>query len=135
MRLKKVAAVAMASTMVVSLAACGSNDTAATTAASAADSTATEAPADSKEETKADAEAADGEKITLSITTWDNESSPQFSAVVDAYEEKNPNVEIKVIDTSADEYNNSLGISLSAAQPDPDVIFVKDMGSMLQMAD
>ncbi len=135
MRLKKVAAAVMASTMVVSLAACGSNDTAATTVASAADSTATEAPADSKEETKADAEAADGEKITLSITTWDYDSSPQFSAVVEAYEEQNPNVEIKVIDTSADEYNNSLGISLSAAQPDPDVIFVKDMGSMLQMAD
>ncbi|MFR8226856.1 MAG: ABC transporter substrate-binding protein [Lachnospirales bacterium] len=131
MRLKKVAAAAMASTMVVSLAACGSNDTAATTAASAADSTATEALADSKEETK----AAEGEKVTLSITTWDYDSSPQFSAVVEAYEEQNPNVEIKVIDTSADEYNNSLGISLSAAQPDPDVIFVKDMGSMLQMAD
>lgn len=74
-------------------------------------------------------------KQVLSVTTWDNESSPQFQAVIDAYEEKNPNVEIKIIDTSADEYNNSLGISLSAAQPDPDVIWVKDMGSMLQMAD
>ena len=49
--------------------------------------------------------------------------------------EKNPGVTINVIDTNADEYNNSLGISLSAAQPDPDVIWVKDMGSMLQMAD
>ena len=131
MKLKKVAA-AMASTMVVSLAACGGNkDTAATTAALAANgdaATTTEAPAGDKE-------AASGEKITLSITTWDYDSSPQFSAVVEAYEAQNPNVEIKVIDTSADEYNNSLGISLSAAQPDPDVIFVKDMGSMLQMAD
>lgn len=71
----------------------------------------------------------------LSVTTWDNESSPQFQVIIDAYEENNPNVKIKVIDTSADEYNNSLGISLSAAQPDPDVIWVKDMGSMLQMAD
>ncbi len=79
--------------------------------------------------------AASGEKQVLSVTTWDNESSPQFQAIIDAYEEKNPNVEIKIIDTSADEYNNSLGISLSAAQPDPDVIWVKDMGSMLQMAD
>ena len=78
---------------------------------------------------------ASGEKQVLSVTTWDNESSPQFQAVIDAYEEQNPNVEIKIIDTSADEYNNSLGISLSAAQPDPDVIWVKDMGSMLQMAD
>ena len=40
-----------------------------------------------------------------------------------------------MIDTSADEYNNSVGISLSAAQPDPDVIWVKDMGALLQMAD
>ena len=78
--------------------------------------------------------APEGKQV-LSVTTWDNESSPQFQAVIDAYEEKNPNVEIKIIDTSADEYNNSLGISLSAAQPDPDVIWVKDMGSMLQMAD
>lgn len=74
-------------------------------------------------------------KQVLSVTTWDNEATPQFQAVIDAYEEKNPNVEIKIIDTSADEYNNSLGISLSAAQPDPDVIWVKDMGSMLQMVD
>lgn len=82
-------------------------------------------------------EAKDGDAGTqeLSVTTWDNESSPQFQAIIDAYEEKNPNVRIKIIDTSADEYNNSLGISLSAAQPDPDVIWVKDMGSMLQMAD
>ena len=78
--------------------------------------------------------APEGKQV-LSVTTWDNESSPQFQAVIDAYEEENPDVEIKVIDTSADEYNNSLGISLSAAQPDPDVIWVKDMGSMLQMAD
>lgn len=78
--------------------------------------------------------SAEGKQV-LSVTTWDNESTPQFQAVIDAYEEKNPDVEIKIIDTSADEYNNSLGISLSAAQPDPDVIWVKDMGSMLQMAD
>lgn len=81
-----------------------------------------------------DNKAAEGKQV-LSVTTWDNESTPQFQAVIDAYEEKNPDVEIKIIDTSADEYNNSLGISLSAAQPDPDVIWVKDMGSMLQMAD
>lgn len=74
-------------------------------------------------------------KTVLSVTTWDNDSSPQFSAVIDAYEAKHPDVEIKIIDTSADEYNNSVGISLSAAQPDPDVIWIKDMGSMLAMAD
>lgn len=84
--------------------------------------------------TAQDGGSSDG-KTVLSVTTWDNESTPQFQAVIDAYEAKNPDVEIKVIDTSADEYNNSVGISLSAAQPDPDVIWIKDMGSMLQMAD
>ncbi len=131
MKLKKIVAATMASTMVLSLAACGGSDTAATTAAAGGDAT-TAAAAEGEETTAA---AAEGEKVTLSITTWDYDSSPQFSAVVEAYEAQNPNVEIKVIDTSADEYNNSLGISLSAAQGDPDVIFVKDMGSMLQMAD
>lgn len=133
MKLKKVMALTLAAGMVcTSLAACGKSDSketapAATTAAASG-------------ETKADTatEAAtepSGEKQVLSVTTWDNDTSPQFQAVIDAYEAKNSNVEIKVIDTAADEYNNSLGISLSAAQADPDVIWVKDMGSMLQMAD
>lgn len=132
MRLKRFFAASMASAMVFSLAACG-GDTAETTAAPAADGEATEAPAEAADDS-GDA-AAEGEKVTLSVTTWDNDANPQFSAVIEAYEEKNPNVEVKIIDTNADEYNNSLGIQLSAAGADPDVIFVKDMGSLLQMAD
>lgn len=31
--------------------------------------------------------APEGKQV-LSVTTWDNESSPQFQAVIDAYEEK-----------------------------------------------
>lgn len=131
MKLKKMMALTLAAGMTVtSLAACGNKAADSTTAAPAADGK-TETTEAKKEETK----AAEGEKKTISVTTWDNDTSPTFQAVIDAYMEKNPNIEIKVIDTSADEYNNSLGISLSAAQPDPDVIFVKDMGSMLQMAD
>ena len=135
MRIKKLAAVTLAAGMVVSMAACGSSEKPAettnapeTTTAQAAGETTT-APA----ETEAPAEA--GLSGEISVTTWDNEVSPQFQSIVDAYMAKNPNVKVKIIDTSADEYNNSLGISLSAAQPDPDVIWVKDMGSMLQMAD
>lgn len=131
MKLKKMIALTLATGMTVtSLAACGSKATDNTTAAPAADGK-TETVESKKEEAK----PSEGEKKTISVTTWDNDTSPTFQAVIDAYMEKNPNIEIKVIDTSADEYNNSLGISLSAAQPDPDVIFVKDMGSMLQMAD
>ena len=133
MKLKRVAALTLAAGMAcTSLAACGSKNTPTAAPETAAKEEATTAAdAESKEETT----AASGEKQVLSVTTWDYDTTPQFSAVVKAYEAKNPNVEIKVIDTSADEYNNSLGISLSAAQADPDVIWVKDMGSMLQMAD
>lgn len=129
MRLKRVLAMVLAAGMVCgSLTACGSK----TAESSAADTTA----AAGAETTKAAETTKDsGEKKVLSVTTWDYDSTPTFQAVVDAYMEKNPNVEINVIDTSADEYNNSLGISLSAAQSDPDVIWVKDMGAMLQMAD
>lgn len=128
MKLKKMMAVTLTAGVVCSsLAACSSKkaDEPATTGTSDINAT-TSSKTDS---------AASGNKQVLSVTTWDNDSTPQFQAVIDAYESKNPNVEIKVIDTAADEYNNSLGISLSAAQSDPDVIWVKDMGSMLQMAD
>ncbi|MDR1547995.1 MAG: sugar ABC transporter substrate-binding protein [Hungatella sp.] len=128
MRLKRVLAMVLAAGMVcASLTACGGSKTTESSAASSTDKT---------ETTKSDEKAqSTGEKKVLSVTTWDYDTSPTFQTVVDAYMAKNPDVEINVIDTSADEYNNSLGISLSAAQPDPDVIWVKDMGSMLQMAD
>ena len=115
--------------MAVSLAACGGS-TEETTAAAGGTETQGQASEGGSGET-----AEGGLTGELSVTTWDNSTTPQFQAVIDAYMEKNPGVTINIIDTNADEYNNSLGISLSAAQPDPDVIWVKDMGSMLQMAD
>lgn len=132
MKLKRTIAFTLAASMIcISLAACGKgteNSTAKT------DETATTTEGETASEKTQEKEAS-GEPQTLSITTWDYDTTPQFSAIVKAYEEKNPNVKINVIDTAAGEYNDSLGISLSAAQGDPDVIFVKDMGSLLQMAD
>ena len=122
---KLMAVLLAAATVTASLAGCGSKEAApATTAAPAGDAAG-----------EAKTEAAGGETVELSVTTWDNASNPQFSAVIEAFEAKNPNIKIKVIDTSADEYNNNLGISLSAAAADPDIIWVKDMGTLLQMAD
>ena len=130
MRLKKITAASLAAVMAVSLAACGGGSTEETTAAAGGTETQGQASEGGSGET-----AEGGLTGELSVTTWDNSTTPQFQAVIDAYMEKNPGVTINIIDTNADEYNNSLGISLSAAQPDPDVIWVKDMGSMLQMAD
>ena len=129
MRLKKVTAASLAAVMAVSLAACGGG-TEETTAAAGGSETQAQA-----SEGGSGGSGEGGLTGELSVTTWDNSTTPQFQAVIDAYMEKNPGVTINIIDTNADEYNNSLGISLSAAQPDPDVIWVKDMGSMLQMAD
>ena len=134
MRKKQLIAVLMAGVMALgTLTACGNKQAGSKDAG--AQGAQTQDAASKTEKDAGDDKSASGEKQVLSVTTWDNESTPQFQAVIDAYEEKNTNVEIKIIDTSADEYNNSLGISLSAAQADPDVIWVKDMGSMLQMAD
>ena len=130
MRLKKITAASLAAVMAVSLAACGGGSTEETTAAAGGSETQGQASDGGSGET-----AEGGLTGELSVTTWDNSTTPQFQAEIDAYMEKNPGVTINIIDTNADEYNNSLGISLSAAQPDPDVIWVKDMGSMLQMAD
>lgn len=136
MKKKKLAAVLMAGIMTCGvLAACG--DTSSQNQGGQSTSSQTAA-SDSAQASSAGGDNTSGsgtEVQELSVTTWDNDNSPQFQAIIDAYEVKNSNVKIKIIDTSADEYNNSLGISLSAAQPDPDVIWVKDMGSMLQMAD
>ena len=123
MKLKKATAAALAAVMAASLTACGGGSSSETTAAAAGSG-----------ETQAQGEAAQGGSgetgeggLTgeLSVTTWDNSTTPQFQAVIDAYTAKNPGVTINIIDTNADEYNNSLGISLSAAQPDPDVIWVE----------
>ncbi len=76
-----------------------------------------------------------GKQVELSITTWDNSTSPQFQTIIDAYEEKNTNVKINVIDTAANEYNNSVAVSMSAAQGDPDLIWVKDAGDILGMSE
>ena len=114
MRKRQLMAVVMAAAC-GTLVACGGGSTApAESQGGAAPTTAASSGQDSGSG-QAQAGASGGKQV-LSVTTWDNESSPQFQAIIDAYEEKNPNVEIKIIDTSADEYNNSLGISLSAAQ-------------------
>lgn len=136
MKSRKAMALFLASAVVcTSLSACsggGKTDTTGTTTQAPASQGGSDTTTQAADGTTA---APTGEKQELTVTTWDNATSPQFSAVIDAYQEKNPNVTIKIQDTAADEYNNSLGITLSAAAPDPDVVWVKDMGTLLQMAD
>lgn len=128
MKLKKLMALSLVTAITAtSLAACGGStktETEATTAAPAAEATTAAG------ETEA---AASGEAQTLSISTWDNASSPQFSAVAEAFMAENPNVTIEIIDTQADEYDNKLTVMLSAGSADPDVIFVKNAETQVTM--
>ena len=54
---------------------------------------------------KKDDKKEDGGKKKLTISTWDNDTSPQFKTAVDVFKEKHPDVEIEFVDTAANEYN------------------------------
>lgn len=74
-----------------------------------------------------------GEKKKISISVWDNDVSPQFTAIADAFMKENPNVEVEIIDTQSDEYNNKLTVMLAGGDSDPDVIFVKETDTQITM--
>lgn len=118
-------------TAAASLAGCGGGSKPAETTA-AADKAAETTAAAGGETTTAAAEAS-GEKVKLTVSVWDNASSPQFQAMADAFMEKNPNVEVELIDTQADEYNNKITVMLAGGDTDPDVIMVKDADTQVSM--
>lgn len=121
MRFKKAAAILLASVMAVtSFAGCGSQAADTSEGKAGNEKTATE-------------NAKEGKKKKLTVTTWDNDISPQFRLAVETFQEKFPDVEVEIIDTAANEYNNKLTVMLASGDADPDVIFVKDMGSQLSM--
>lgn len=69
--------------------------------------------------------AADGEKTKISVSVWDLETSPQFNLVAEAFEAKYPDIEVELVDSTADEYENKVTVMLSSGDADPDVVFVK----------
>ena len=125
---------AVLSLAVVSLAGCGGQTPAdtntGTTATEAATGTTT---GDTTGAATGDTSAASGEKVKLTVSVWDNESTPQFKSVAKAFMDKNPNVEIELIDTQSAEYNNKLTVMLAGGDSDPDVIMVKDAETQVTM--
>lgn len=133
MKLKKVTAAALAAlTVAGSLAGCGNSgggDAPAADNNQAADSgqeVQNTEPADAE-----DSGSTGGTKLTVSV--WDNALSPQFRSIADAFMEQNPGVEVELIDTQADEYNNKLTVMLAGGDSDPDVIIVKDAETQVTM--
>jgi multiple sugar transport system substrate-binding protein len=66
------------------------------------------------------------EPVTLRMTVWDLATTPYWQAVVDAYQEANPNVTIELIDIASAEYQDVVNVMLSGGD-DVDIITVKDI--------
>lgn len=111
----------VAATAAVSLAGCGGSSETQTSA---------ETPAAGSAETSG---STAEESVNLTVSVWDNASSPQFQAIADAFMEKNPNIKVELIDTQADEYNNKITVMLAGGDADPDVIMVKDADTQVSM--
>lgn len=129
MKWSKALSVLAMMSMVAAVTGCGSKqaETAQTTAAAA--EAATEAAA---AETSA---AASGEKKVLTVSVWDNDATPQFTAVTDAFLAQHSDVDVQFIDAPSDDYNNKVTVMLAGGGTDPDVIFVKDTENQMTMKD
>jgi multiple sugar transport system substrate-binding protein len=64
--------------------------------------------------------------ITLKWSVWDKDLTVYYKPLVDAYQSKNPNVKIELVDLGSADYSNVLLIQLSGGA-DLDVVAVKDI--------
>lgn len=125
---KKFMALALTATMLGTLlTGCGDSNKPASTQGSS------QTPASVAESKTEQPGTASGEKQKLSISVWDNATTPQFQVVVDAFEAANPDVDVEIIDTQSDEYDNKLTVMLAGGDSDPDVIFVKNAETQTSM--
>ncbi len=132
MKLKKVTAAALAAlTVAGSLAGCGNSGGDAKPAAGDNQEAGAGEAQSTQQADAGSAEGTEGKKLTVSV--WDNAVSPQFQAIADAFAAQNPGVEVELIDTQADEYNNKLTVMLAGGDSDPDVIMVKDAETQVTM--
>ncbi|GHT64322.1 sugar ABC transporter substrate-binding protein [Spirochaetia bacterium] len=69
---------------------------------------------------------ASGGKTTIKWAIWDYDLTPYYKALIEAYEAKNPNTKIEVIDLGSADFMTVLGTQLSGGA-DLDVVCVKDI--------
>lgn len=123
MGMKKSAAfLLMMSTAMSLLSGCGasSTNTSSDTTSPGTDTT-TEAP---KETTNSNNK---NEATTLKWAVWDISSTTYYEPLITAYQEKNPNVKIEMIDLGSQDYMTALATQLSGSDTNLDVVLVKDI--------
>jgi ABC-type sugar transport system, periplasmic component len=73
-----------------------------------------------------DEPASDNGKITLSVTVWNLDTTPEFKALFDAFHQANPNITIKPVDILADDYPDKVTTMLAGGDH-TDVITMKNV--------
>lgn len=130
MKLKRIAALTLSTLMAASmLSACGGATAPATPEAPAADAPAAAAPA-----APATPAAPTAEKVTLKVSTWDNTSNPAIANTIAAFEAKEPNIKIDLIDIPSADYTQKLSVMLNGGS-DLDAFWIKDADSTKSLFD
>jgi len=65
-------------------------------------------------------------KVTLKVTVWNYDTTPEFKALFEAYQKENPNVKIEPVDIEAAQYDQKLTTML-AGNDDSDVLTMKNL--------
>mgnify|MGYP000261382520 FL=1 len=118
-KMQRIAALGLAGTMALSLAACGGSGASTADTASTAESTASS--------TEATAESTGDEAVTLNWALWDKDSTAYWQALADGYMESHPNVTIEMTDLGSTDYMTQLATQLAGGNGELDVLSIKDI--------
>lgn len=69
------------------------------------------------------------EPVTIKWALWDMTETPYYQPLVDAFEAKNPNVKVEMVDVFGSDYSTVLTTQLAGGADDLDVITIKDIPS------
>ncbi len=67
------------------------------------------------------------EKVTLNWALWDWAAIPYYEPIIEAYEAKNPNIEIEYVDLGSTDYSTMVMTQLTGGADDLDIVTVKDI--------
>uniref|UniRef100_UPI003FEFA9D4 hypothetical protein n=1 Tax=Gemmiger formicilis TaxID=745368 RepID=UPI003FEFA9D4 len=120
-KMQRIAALGLAGTMALSLAACGGSGASTADTASTAESTA------SSTEATAESTGSGDEDVTLTWALWDKDSTSQWSALADTYTASHPNVKFDMVDLGSTDYMTQLATQLAGANGELDIVSIKDI--------
>lgn len=117
-KMQRFAALGLAGTMALSLAACGGSSASTTDSTPASTASSTEATAES---------TASGDSVTLTWALWDKDSTSQWGALADTYTASHPNVKFDMVDLGSTDYMTQLATQLAGANGELDIVSIKDI--------